>query len=611
MFRFRSIITQHFLNSLLMLAFVLTYVYFGITFTKEMENDGEMINLAGSLRYRSYKLLAITQQSYDPAFHRESALLPAREEIDRIRSAFAYIENGLLRDAGGRSEQVGQLQALSTRWETEVIPLANQLVAKNGSSSRALVRFKEITDVFVRDVDSFVTKLSSHNRADVIGFNNRNIVLVLVFLPMFVQIAYFSKKHLIRPIIALQNASELLMEGNFSVRLPIVFRNEVGLLTDRFNKTAAALEELFITNTNYSQTLGSLNSASSRMISMGSRGEIYQFACNTAHQLLSPDMVWLGLVEPASSRLKIVSCVGDEYNYTDELAITCDDSPTGNGPVGMAIKNREPRLVSIHDDVSGVWVERIQRHGYGSFLVLPLLTSHGCLGAITLYSKQPDFFAQGRVELCQIFANHTSAAIEAMNLLHYVVFALARAAEVNDEDTGNHIMRVGDYSALLAEEMGLDSTFVEQIRFQATLHDVGKLYLNSSILKKHGPLTPEEWELMQRHTTNGARIIGEHPMLVMARDIALNHHERWNGSGYPAGLQGEQIPLSARIMCIADQYDALRNSRVYKPAIDHATSCAIITEGDGRTLPGHFDPEVLAAFTRVAHRFDEIYERLA
>ena len=611
MFHFRSIITQHFLNSLLMLVFVLTYVYFGVTFTKEMENDGEMINLAGSLRYRSYKLLAITQQSYSPSFNPKSSAVPAQEEIVRIRSAFAYIRNGLLRDAGERSEQIGQLQTLATRWETEVVPLANQLLAKRDVSSVALARFKDVTDVFVLDVDAFVSKLSSHNRADVIGFNNRNIVLVLVFLPMFVQIAYFTKKHLIRPIIALQNASELLMEGNFSVRLPIIFRNEVGTLTDRFNKTAAALENLFVSNANYSKTLGSLNNASSRMISMGSRGEIYQFACNTAHELLSPDMVWLGLVEPASSRLKIVSSVGDENNYTEGLSITCDDTPTGFGPVGMAIKNREPRLVSVHDDSSDLWVERIQRHGYGSFLVIPLLTSHDCIGAITLYSKQPDFFAQDRVELCQIFANHTSAAIEAMNLLHYVVFALARAAEVNDEDTGNHILRVGDYSALLAEELGLDSTFVEQIRFQATLHDVGKLYLDSSILKKQGPLTPEEWEIMKRHTTNGTRIIGEHPMLVMARDIALNHHERWDGSGYPAGLEGEQIPLSARIMCIADQYDALRNSRVYKPAIDHATTCAIITQGDGRTLPGHFDPEVLAAFTRVAHRFDEIYERLA
>jgi putative two-component system response regulator len=100
-------------------------------------------------------------------------------------------------------------------------------------------------------------------------------------------------------------------------------------------------------------------------------------------------------------------------------------------------------------------------------------------------------------------------------------------------------------------------------------------------------------------------------MLLMANDIALCHHERWDGTGYPAGLKGEQIPLSARITNIADQYDALRNPRAYKPAFSHRKTFDIITSGDGRTLPGHFDPEVLAAFSRIAHRFDDIYERMA
>jgi len=608
---FRSIITQHFLNSLLILLLAGGYVYFGIAFTKELENDGEIINKAGSIRYRSYRLLALSQQAYHPAFPQTPDPNSTKEEIQRIRTAFANIRDYLLLDDTGHSQLIQLLEPVAVRWENEIVPLANRLKLTQRANPQALVHFSELTEQFVRDIDVFVEQISSHNRAGVRSFNHRRAIFVLSFLPIFILTAYFSKKHMINPIIALQYASQRLMEGDFSVRLPIVVRNEVGVLTESFNQTAAALGDLFSANRDYTKSLDELNRVSSKMISMGSHGAIYQFACNSARELLNLDMAWLGLLEPASSQVKVVACAGDVNNYTAKFVIICDDGGSSSNPVSMAINSRTPHLASIHDDT--FWPKRhlAQRHGYESILALPLITHHDCLGALTLYSKQTGFFTHEQIELCQIFANHTATVIEAMNLLHYVVFALARAAEVNDEDTGSHIMRVGEYCALLAEEMGLDSTFTEQLRFQATLHDVGKLYLDSTILKKHGSLTTEEWDAVRLHTTNGAKIIGGHPMLVTAHEIALCHHERWDGSGYPAGLKGEQIPLSARIMNLADQYDALRNLRVYKPAFDHQKTCNIILQGDGRTLPGHFDPEVLGAFSRIAQRFDEIYERLA
>jgi response regulator RpfG family c-di-GMP phosphodiesterase len=193
----------------------------------------------------------------------------------------------------------------------------------------------------------------------------------------------------------------------------------------------------------------------------------------------------------------------------------------------------------------------------------------------------------------------------------YMVYALARASEANDEDTGSHIMRVGDYCMVLARQLGMPEDFVRAIKIQASLHDVGKIHVPPHILKKGGQLSPQEWDEMVSHTIYGSRIIGGHHRMAMAARIAIAHHERWDGSGYPNGLKGEEIPIEARIMTIADQYDALRNPRVYKPHFDHQKAVEIIVKGDGRTMPGHFDPKVLQAFVDTADLFDRIYEESA
>ncbi|MBF0456756.1 MAG: response regulator [Nitrospirae bacterium] len=206
--------------------------------------------------------------------------------------------------------------------------------------------------------------------------------------------------------------------------------------------------------------------------------------------------------------------------------------------------------------------------------------------------------------------NLSSQVHETEDAFEYMVYSLARAAESNDEDTGNHILRVGRYSATIAEYLGMDQRFVQTIELQATLHDVGKIHIPAEILKKPGQLTTAEWQEMKQHSTYGAKIIGSHYRLSMAASIARTHHEKWDGNGYPNGLKGEEIPLEGRIVSLADIYDALINPRVYKPAFDAETTYNILTKGDGRVMPNHFDPQVLDAFKHTAKLFLEIYEEL-
>lgn len=174
------------------------------------------------------------------------------------------------------------------------------------------------------------------------------------------------------------------------------------------------------------------------------------------------------------------------------------------------------------------------------------------------------------------------------------IIRLSKAAEYKDENTGSHIKRVSNGAAAVAAKMGLRSEFVENLRYAAPMHDIGKIGIPDRILLKPGKLDPEEWEIMKQHTIIGGNILegADDGFLKMAETIALTHHERWDGTGYPKGFEKKEIPLEGRIVAVVDVFDALTSKRPYKEPLSPERSFHIIQEGRGT----HFDPEIAAVF---------------
>lgn len=205
------------------------------------------------------------------------------------------------------------------------------------------------------------------------------------------------------------------------------------------------------------------------------------------------------------------------------------------------------------------------------------------------YQKELEAEVARRTEqLRQAFEKIKAASLD-------TIYRLSRAAEYRDEDTGAHIQRMSHYAAAVARKLGLDENTAETILYAAPMHDVGKIGIPDHILLKPGKLDPDEWEIMKQHAIIGGKILegSDAEFIQLAEVIALTHHEKWDGSGYPRGLKGTEIPLAGRITAIADVFDALTSKRPYRrEPFSLEKTFAFIEEGQG----SHFDPEVVEAF---------------
>ncbi len=248
--------------------------------------------------------------------------------------------------------------------------------------------------------------------------------------------------------------------------------------------------------------------------------------------------------------------------------------------------------------------------GHSGRFYITISTKHSLSSIMTLLVFpfcQQDGFPEHFIAYCDDLTSDRKM------MLRKTYLGLLEASKLKDDDTGNHIKRVGAYARRLSEECfqlrkysAIDPDFIENIHFLAPMHDVGKIGTPDEILTKRGPLNDAQWLIMKQHTINGALILSNYPD-KMASEIARSHHEKWDGSGYPFGLSGNDIPLSARITAISDVYDALRMERSYKKAFSHDKAVEILVESKG----SHFDPELIEIFMTIHTSFRDIYQALS
>ncbi|MEK7820057.1 MAG: HD domain-containing phosphohydrolase [Pseudomonadota bacterium] len=337
--------------------------------------------------------------------------------------------------------------------------------------------------------------------------------------------------------------------------------------------------------------------------------------CNSLVQGAGYDMVWIGEIEQDSGRaVKPMMSCGDTMGYLNEIRVTWADEPLGRGPTGTAARTGQPQTIMDMEAAPtfAPWRDAARRSGFRSSVAFPLFDAGRVTHVLTIYSREPGTFDADELKFLGTLAGDLSYALRVLDsltkyedsekgriealarlseALTRTVTALALTIEKRDPYTAGHQQRVAGLAVAIAHRLNLSDQRVEGIRLGALLHDIGKISIPAEILVKPGRFSPEEFELVKGHCQSGYEIIKDIPFDWPIGRIALEHHERLDGGGYPRGLKGDQICLEARIISVADVAEAITSHRPYRPALGLEAAIVEIEKGRGVA----FDADVVDA----------------
>ena len=328
--------------------------------------------------------------------------------------------------------------------------------------------------------------------------------------------------------------------------------------------------------------------------------------CEQGCKFLPADAVSLLLYQSHTMSLVYGDSSGFYQTLPSNLEVQMGEGPAGQAALDkntVYIENLESAVSKCHR------YETFIKEGFLSYLAVPLVVKGELKGVLEIFHRQPFDYDAGFEQRVESLAHQAGIAIDNLQLYDQLkrnnqellltyetsIEDLAEAQDMSDQDTEGHTLRVTLLTLKLARKMGVDEDELVHIRRGAMLHDMGRINIPDSILGKEGPLTDEEWEVMQKHPDNAFKMLSPIAYLRRAIDIPYCHHEKWDGTGYPRGLKGTEIPLAARIFAVADVYDALTSDRPYRDAWPHKKALEHIQQGAG----SHFDPQVVEAFMKV------------
>jgi len=584
------------------------------------KHDYVILNLAGQLRAIAQNMVgqSLRYQDFDGGAGYSETLAEQSEQYERIVTS---LSNRLLEpELTGRSDplrcswdaqSIAQLNLTATTWR-EFRQGMDTAMASGGSAAAAeyiLANEAHLTTVS-KNLSSAFQVMMEGKMALISLFNK--IALGSFMLIIAVLLTLFTLTFT-RPLRDTLSGVGRISQGEFGYQLPLQGNNEIGEIASAFNGLSSRLHALF-------RLTDQINRASSI-------DESLRFVFEEFRALLP--LEWVGLLSLDGTAEQFVL----ERRYAEgELAAAEGECFVARGSLlERALQQTMPLYIDdlqrvAEENPQAQFAARLCHGGYRSALFYPLGGEGQWSALLAFAATQREAYNREHLELLGNIAAQVSHSFEKTvvteNLVVSAITGLAKLAESRDPETGDHLLRMARYSAIVAEELGREGAYAGEIssaqvrdilRF-APMHDIGKVGIEDRILLKAGRLDEAERCEMERHPLIGAEVLRRcegqmnavgHSMFQTGIEIAEAHHEKYDGSGYPLGLKGDVIPLSARIVAAADVFDALTSRRPYKEAWPVERALVYMQEEAG----GHFDPQVVAALKRALPHIMAVYER--